>query len=173
MAGVDMQGRQDLSVLYYLLRLSTSILLVLFIFFNSSVSQASYSDEEWLALNIYHESRGEHLMGKIAVAIVTLNRVDAECYPNTIKGVVTQKRQFSWYDGSKTFEIKEKNKYELCLSISKAILKFWHNETFKKMIGQTVLNGVKWYHSKEVKPSWSKGKDVVVVIGDHLFYGDI
>ena len=48
-----------------------------------------------LAENIYHESRGESLKGQVAVAKVTLNRLD-EGYANTVCGVVKQGCQFAW-----------------------------------------------------------------------------
>ena len=43
------------------------------------------SDEvNCLALNIYHEARNQPTVGKLAVAMVTLNRVKDERFPNTI-----------------------------------------------------------------------------------------
>ena len=49
-----------------------------------------------LALNIYHEARGERVEGQIAVAHVTMNRVNHEKWPSTICEVVYQPKQFSW-----------------------------------------------------------------------------
>ena len=52
-----------------------------------------------LAVNIYHEDRGESSEGQLAVAFVTLNRVASEAYPNTVCGVVYQgKHRPSWKD---------------------------------------------------------------------------
>lgn len=48
-----------------------------------------------LANVIYHEARGESLAGQIAVGYVVLNRVEDKRFPNTIKGVVWQRHQFS------------------------------------------------------------------------------
>jgi len=50
-----------------------------------------------LAKNIYFEARGESLKGKIAVANVTMNRVDSPKYPNTICGVVYQAKYSKWW----------------------------------------------------------------------------
>ena len=49
-----------------------------------------YREDEvfWLARIIHAESRGEPLLGKIAVGDVVLNRVRAAYYPNTIYGVI-------------------------------------------------------------------------------------
>src|SRR5210317_1869058 len=70
-----------------------------------------------LALNIYHESRGDSFAGQTAVSDVVMNRVSDDFYPDTVcevvkqavyienwKGNVVPRRnmcQFSWYcDGS-------------------------------------------------------------------------
>lgn len=53
-------------------------------------STASYDAEDlyWLARVISAESRGEPLLGQIAVGNVVLNRVADRQFPNTVKGVV-------------------------------------------------------------------------------------
>ncbi len=57
------------------------------------------SDEVlWLSRIISAESRGEPLLGQIAVGTVVMNRVASKSYPNTIYGVIFDKRygiQFS------------------------------------------------------------------------------
>ncbi|NIO43392.1 MAG: hypothetical protein GTO41_26515, partial [Burkholderiales bacterium] len=45
-----------------------------------------------LALNVYHEARGEPMAGQYAVAEVTMNRVASRRYPNTVCKVVFQKK---------------------------------------------------------------------------------
>lgn len=56
----------------------------------ASAKQADYSQEDlyWLSRIISAESRGESLLGQIAVGNVVLNRVRSKQYPNTVKGVV-------------------------------------------------------------------------------------
>ncbi len=44
-----------------------------------------------MAYNIYKEARSEPLIGQIAVALVTMNRVKNDYYPNTVCEVVYQK----------------------------------------------------------------------------------
>jgi N-acetylmuramoyl-L-alanine amidase len=64
-------------------------------------SASSYYIEDevyWLARIINAESRGEPLLGQIAVGNVVLNRVSSSLYPNTIWGVIFDKKygvQFS------------------------------------------------------------------------------
>lgn len=59
-----------------------------------------YREDEvlWLARIIHAESRGEPLIGQIAVGNVVLNRVKSDQYPNTIYGVIFDRKygvQFS------------------------------------------------------------------------------
>jgi hypothetical protein len=53
------------------------------------------TDVEWLERIIAGEARGEPLEGKIAVGNVVLNRVRDRRWPGTIKGVITQRAQFT------------------------------------------------------------------------------
>ncbi|MFW6009250.1 MAG: cell wall hydrolase, partial [archaeon] len=55
----------------------------------------SLNDLMHLASLIYAEARGESYEGKIAVGAVVLNRVKSSLYPNTIKDVIMQNKQFS------------------------------------------------------------------------------
>ena len=59
-----------------------------------------YREDEvfWLARIIHAESRGESLLGQIAVGSVVMNRVKSAYYPNTIYGVIFDRKygvQFS------------------------------------------------------------------------------
>ncbi len=59
-----------------------------------------YRDDEvlWLARIIHAESKGEPLLGQIAVGNIVLNRVKSAYYPNTIYGVIFDRKygvQFS------------------------------------------------------------------------------
>lgn len=53
-----------------------------------------YRDDEvlWLARIISAESRGESLLGQIAVGCVVLNRVRSHLFPNTIYGVIFDRK---------------------------------------------------------------------------------
>src|SRR3546814_1930330 len=47
------------------------------------------SDAECLALNVYHEARGEPLDGMIGVALVVMHRVADKQHPHTVCGVIS------------------------------------------------------------------------------------
>lgn len=49
-----------------------------------------------LALNMYHEAKGEGREGMLAVGWVVLNRMADEAFPKTVEGVVFQGCQWSW-----------------------------------------------------------------------------
>ena len=53
----------------------------------------------WLSRVIYAESGNQSLKGKVAVGNVVMNRVKSKKFPNSIVGVLSQKNQFSTYQG--------------------------------------------------------------------------
>ncbi len=112
-----------------------------------------------LAKNIYYEARGEPLAGKLAVAQVTLNRVESNLFGNTICKVVYQKGQFSWT--KKPNKIKNDESWKQALRIAES----------------AVNNGIAlanfdalYFHSKSIKPRWANQKRKLAKIGQHLFY---
>ena len=56
--------------------------------------QREYTEEDlyWLSRIISAESKGENLRGQIAVGNVILNRVDSEEFPDTVKGVIFDRK---------------------------------------------------------------------------------
>jgi N-acetylmuramoyl-L-alanine amidase len=137
------------------------------------VVMAEYSDVEWLAQNIYHEARGEGIQGMIAISIVTINRVHDKNYPNTIKGVITQPHQFTWYNKKKIKTIKKNNNYNLCLIISNTTIKLWKSKRVMHLVKLFDIDDIKWYHNKKEKPRWLYGMNQTTQIGNHLFYKGI
>lgn len=113
-----------------------------------------------MAENIYHEARGEKVIGQRAVAHVTLNRVGHHGYPATVCGVVHQKRQFSWTNGA-VGDPKEPQAYQKALMI--ALL---------AMVGQSddPTDGATHYFAhRQVTPGWSRRMETTAVIGGHTF----
>ena len=66
----------------------------------TKLSKESQREIDCLALNIYREAGIEKTEGKIAVALVTMNRLKNDAFPSSICKVVKQKTtkvcQFSW-----------------------------------------------------------------------------
>jgi spore germination cell wall hydrolase CwlJ-like protein len=120
-----------------------------------------------LALNIYHEARSEPLSGQIAVARVTLNRVESERFPSSVCEVVKQggqKRhrcQFSWWCDGKSDRPTEQKAWRKSLEIGERVLA---NQT------PDPTNGALYYHANYVNPKWSRSFQRTAQIGRHLFY---
>jgi len=119
--------------------------------------------QKCMAMNIYHESRGEVIEGQIAVAHVTANRVNNENWPNNICDVVYQNKQFSW-----TFLIKDQTPKDEKLWAQAMII------ARDVIIGNTVdpTEGAVFYHANYVNPSWAEQKSMSIskIIGVHIFY---
>lgn len=121
---------------------------------------AKKTDIECLAKNIYMEARGEPLEGQIAVAQVTVNRVESGKFQSSICKAVYADRQFSWTIG-KPKKVKDIKAWEASVAIATAVLtKSIHLPDFKAL----------YFHTKQVKPRWNRSKRVVAVIGNHIFY---
>jgi spore germination cell wall hydrolase CwlJ-like protein len=127
---------------------------------------APEGDAEWQCLTeaLYFEARGESLEGQIAVAEVILNRVDSPLYPRTVCGVVKQRGsggcQFSYVCSGKT-KLREKEAADLAGRIARAML---------DGAPRLLTGGATHFHTRGVKPSWSKRFSRTASIGAHLFY---
>lgn len=119
------------------------------------------ADTLCLAANIYHEARGETLEGQVAVAQVTINRTRyPDKFKSTLCGVVYHYKQFSWTI-TKPELIKDKKAWETSKQVALSVLKNYDNYPY---------NPATYYHTKKVKPHWAKNKQVVAIIGNHIFY---
>ncbi|NDG30636.1 cell wall hydrolase [bacterium] len=130
---------------------------------------ASKTDLYWMALNIYHEAGNQPSIGKIAVGMVVLNRlVDKQNrFPKTIKGIVTQDCQFSWYcNGNKDKKPKNNDVWKQSYKVAEFLL----TKHTKDVMMIDLIEGATHFHAIYVKPSWIKRATKVVQIGDHIFY---
>ena len=145
---------------------------------------------ECLALNMYHEARGQGSAGLLAVSSVVLNRVNDKRFPNTICGVVHQgptreswktrkiknlpieKRkfypirnrcQFSWWCDGKSDVPKQKKTYKRLLTIARSIV-------YNEINFIDVTDGATFYHADYIIPAWAKVKTKTTRIGNHIFY---
>jgi spore germination cell wall hydrolase CwlJ-like protein len=122
-----------------------------------------------LAMNIYREAGYEPFEGKVAVAQVTMNRVESSQFPNDVCAVVYQKTkatkvvcQFSWYCDSTHRNRPLGPGYEESYEVAKKVLL----ENFKL----SSITEALYYHADYVNPNWNKTK--VATIGRHIFYKD-
>lgn len=136
------------------------------------ISAADRSKQlECLTRNIYWEAGSEPFEGKVAVAQVTMNRVDSGKFARDICGVVYQKNviydkvvcQFSWFcDGSSKIRPIHPAHWREAEEVAKKVLL----EGFRL---PSVKNAL-YFHADYVKPNW--GKPQVAKFGRHIFYAD-
>lgn len=120
--------------------------------------------------NLYHESRGESILGQAMVMQTVLNRVRDKKHPSTICKVVYAKHQFSWT----TVIPKSKQKVPQKTTQEKYVLfkleKVAQVVVFLDSFGIDVAKGAQYYHAKSVKPYWRKSMEKVAMEGEHIFY---
>ena len=124
-----------------------------------------------LTKNIYWEAGSEPFEGKVAVAQVTMNRVESGRFAPDICGVVYQKNviyeklvcQFSWYcDGSSKVKPIHPTRWRESEEVAKQVL----FEGFRLPSLRSAL----YFHADYVNPRW--GKPQVAKIGRHIFYSE-
>ena len=114
----------------------------------------------WLSRIIYAESRGEPLLGKIAVGNVVMNRVESYQFPNTIYGVIFDKKYGIQFTPVATGTIYNNANAE-CIRAAKMVLE-----------GTSVNDGVLYFVNPRIATnSWvQKNRTFAFVIGNHYFY---
>ena len=138
------------------------------------LTPSAKKEVECLADNIYFESGYESKDGKIAVGLVTMNRVK-KGFEDSVCGVVRQKIretcQFSWWCDAKAkmtslskntnLSVRQKQVYNEIQDI--AVYVYMNYDT---MADDT--KGALYYHADYVNPQWKLKK--TVTIGRHIFY---
>ena len=135
----------------------------------SKVRQFSEEDLRCLAVNIYHESRGEPEKGQAAVAYVVLNRVESGRYRESICGVVYQygyrrgKKvcQFSWACDRLPDVPRDQNAYAQAQRIATLVLSGEYNNPIGSRLS---------FHSTQITSRYSARSKNRLRVGGHLFY---
>lgn len=140
------------------MKLLSRAVLTLLLTFNTLSTQADDASVLCLAENIYYEARSESRAGKLAVAKVTLNRVNSPNFANSICEVVYQKHQFSWTKNHKR-KIVDNSAWKESLKLARHAI-----DTKLTYLNLPAL----YFHNVTVSPNW--GKKRVAKIGNHYFY---
>lgn len=122
-----------------------------------------------LAINIYHEARGEMIPGQYGVANVTMNRAKSD---DDICRVVTQKAQFSW---TQKLVTKQGGKFVLKRSGYPRDEVAWARA--QRIAAYAMSNrhidftqGATFYHAAYVSPAWRSAVTKTKRMGTHIFY---
>jgi spore germination cell wall hydrolase CwlJ-like protein len=122
-----------------------------------------------LAKNIYYEAGSEPFEGKVAVAQVTMNRVNSGQFPDDVCKTIYQKNvvyekvicQFSWAcDRDSGAKPPNNSNYRESMEVAKKVLL----EEFRL----PTLKEAMYYHADYINPGWRREK--VAKIGRHIFY---
>ena len=145
-----------------------------------SINSLKAEEIHCLQQNIYFEAGNQSILGKRAVAWVTLNRVVDDRYPDSICGVVQQGKQnadgsmkrnacqFSWYCDGKADTVPNTHLEQVQWSKSKLIARSVLRQWFLDYMDPT--GGADHYHASYVSPFWADENQKTVQIDDHLFY---
>jgi spore germination cell wall hydrolase CwlJ-like protein len=144
------------------------------------VDDLGHEQLQCLAQNIFFEARNQSIAGQIAVAWVTLNRLDAERFPSTICDVVRQANrdangnpirhqcQFSWYCDGLSDRIPNnpiaQRAWEDAQLIAEVVLLDYARG------GKSPVDDATMYHADYVEPYWAADYDQIAIIGEHIFY---
>ena len=134
------------------------LLLALLLMLPPLTLQAIDQEFDCLVRNVYQEARSEPYKGKLAVALVTINRTKSERFPSTMCGVVYQKSQFSW---TKNYSKVKVNPVQWQQSKDAAIEAYMNNN----ILGNFYATH---FHNISVNPKWKLRK--IAQIGNHIFY---
>jgi len=150
--------------------LAITIPAVYFLAQDALASQRLSDQIQCMAMNIYHEARGEPIAGQYAVAEVTLNRTRSHQFPSSVCQVVYQKHwspqrketvyAFSWAGQSVSTNFNSAA-WRQAVRIARTVLTGDRTPT---------LHGALYYHSINVKPDWARRHKRLAIIGRHIFY---
>ena len=109
---------------------------------------------------IYFEARGEDDLGQAAVAHVILNRMKSPLYPDTVRGVVWQKGQFSWTQDGKSDRMTDPRAIQKAVDIALAVT--------RGKIKDPTGGSMHYFAHKRVKPAWAAA-GFRFILGQHTF----
>jgi spore germination cell wall hydrolase CwlJ-like protein len=122
--------------------------------------QVAQSQENCLALNIYYEAGIENDIGKLAIANVTINRLQTRRWGDNICAVVYADSQFSWTSAGKRPKPSGPS-WEESRQAARHIIEGKRIESLESAL---------YYHASYVKPYWKKSTAKIRQIGKHIFY---
>jgi spore germination cell wall hydrolase CwlJ-like protein len=123
-------------------------------------SEPGSRELECLAVGVYYESKGEPLIGQLAVGEVIANRAKSGRFASTYCGVLFQRGQFSFIRGKKLpSPPRASAHWKTAVAIAKIA-----DQDLKDSAADKAL----FFHAKRVRPGWKLKR--VASIGNHIFY---
>lgn len=137
------------------------ILIISFFMVISPANSRQISEVELMALNIYHEARGEPLHGKIAVMHVVINRLNDPRFPKTIHDVILERRnntcQFTWVCRNSLRLPVNDPEWEYFIRLANTFMRnhYYYNDN---------TNGSLYFRRINTRQNYN------VIINNHIFY---
>nr|WP_106779182.1 cell wall hydrolase [Lysinibacillus timonensis] len=122
-------------------------------------SPMSVADKDLLARLVRAEAVGEPYAGKVAVAVVVLNRVKSDQFPNSVRAVINQ----------------ISNGHYAFTPVANGQIKLPADAESKRAVNEAIAlmgkgNGsLFFYNPKTATSSWVASREVTVKIGNHVF----
>ena len=129
-----------------------------------------------MAKNIFFEAAVESTAGKLAVAQVTLNRVNSDKFPSSVCEVVYEGKhhasgfpkrdqcQFSWYCDGRGDDPPESRLWDAAQDLAKYVI-------LRQDDLPDITDGATFYHAHYIDaPRWTTRKKVTATIDQHIFY---
>jgi N-acetylmuramoyl-L-alanine amidase len=117
-----------------------------------------------LALNVYHEARNQPFEGQLAVAHVTLNRLEDSLGSISVCDVVYRGRDFSWTSDPAKRRAKSPRE-AIAWETAQRVARMALEDRDADPVG-----GSTFFHTVGVLPDWAAAFVRVRQIGDHIFY---
>lgn len=115
----------------------------------------SSQDLDYLARTIYGEARGEPYEGKVAVAAVVLNRVDAGTFGNSVREVIFQGGAFTAVSDGQYYLQPDASSYKA----AKAAINGW----------DPTGGAIYYWNPVTATSKWVWTRDIIKTIGKHVF----
>ena len=135
---------------------------------------ADLDDLELLRGTLRLEAEGEPFIGKLAVVCVIKNRVEDKRWPDNVREVILQPKQFSCFND---IDLDAELSGKLILTFTECFrTKMWWRECHIAAFGglydwySDITSGANHYHTVDVHPYWSKDRQPCFEVGRHKFF---
>lgn len=133
--------------------------------FNPFANLANDDHKGWdlncIAINVYHEARGENFEGQVGLAYVLKNRVENKRrWGKDYCKAVYSKKQWSWTVDGRPDAIKSKFHYGNALFVARLV---YENRV------DDPTNGADHVYSGKKAPWWAKQMQVTAKLGNQVF----
>jgi N-acetylmuramoyl-L-alanine amidase len=121
------------------------------------------TDLDCLARNVYYEARNQPLEGQLAVAHVTLNRLEESHTATSVCDIVYKSGNFSWTSTRPKTAKPPKDATSWLVAIWVARMAVANRDA-------DPMRGSTFFHSASIVPQWAGKMIRMGRIGDHIFY---